>query len=49
MAMAFPLLAIKHGILIAHIIPLLVERGFAEATAVTAASIFGPMQVAGGW
>jgi len=47
MALAFPLLAIEHGILIAHIIPLLTERGLALATAVTAASVFGPMQVAG--
>ncbi len=47
MAVAFPLLAIEHGILIAHIIPLLVERGFGQATAVMVASIFGPMQVAG--
>jgi predicted MFS family arabinose efflux permease len=47
MAAAFPLLSIEHGILIAHIIPLLVERGFALATAVAAASMFGPMQVAG--
>ena len=47
MALAFPMLAIEHGILVAHIIPLLVERGFAQATAVLAASTFGPMQVAG--
>jgi len=47
MALGFPLLAIEHGILIAHIIPLMVERGFAEATAVLAASTFGPMQVIG--
>jgi len=47
MAAAFPLLAVEHGILIAHTIPLLVERGLGEATAVAAASLFGPMQVAG--
>ena len=47
MAGAFPLLALEHGILIAHFIPLLVERGFAESVAVMAASMFGPMQVAG--
>jgi predicted MFS family arabinose efflux permease len=46
-ALAFPLLAMEHGILIAHIIPLLVERGLGQAAAVTAASLFGPMQVAG--
>jgi predicted MFS family arabinose efflux permease len=47
MALAFPLLAMEHGILVAHIIPLLVERGLGQALAVTAASLFGPMQVAG--
>lgn len=47
MAFSFPLLAMEHGLLIAHIIPLLVERGFSVATAVFAASIFGPMQVFG--
>ncbi len=47
MSLAFPLLAMEHGILIAHIIPLLIERGFSQATAVLAASVFGPMQVAG--
>jgi len=47
MSLAFPLLAMEHGMLIAHIIPLLVERGLPEATAVLAASVFGPMQVAG--
>ena len=47
MSIAFPLLAMEHGILISHIIPLLIERGFEQATAVLAASVFGPMQVAG--
>ncbi len=46
-ALVFPLLAMEHGMLIAHIIPLLVERGFSVATAVLTASIFGPMQVLG--
>ncbi len=46
-ALVFPLLAMEHGMLIAHIIPLLVERGFNVATAVLTASIFGPMQVLG--
>jgi MFS family permease len=47
MALSFPILAMEHGLLIAHIIPLLVERGFSIATAVLTASIFGPMQVLG--
>lgn len=47
MALSFPLLAMEHGLLVAHIIPLLVERGFSVVTAVFAASIFGPMQVFG--
>jgi len=47
MAIGFPLLAMEHALLIAHIIPLLVERGFSLPTAVFAASIFGPMQVVG--
>ncbi len=47
MALAFPLIALNHGILLNHIIPLLVERGTTQATAITAASIIGPMQVVG--
>lgn len=46
-ALAFPLMGLNHGILLNHLIPLLVERGMAEALAVTAASLIGPMQVAG--
>ena len=46
-AIAFPMMALNHGIMLNHFIPLLVERGIAEAMAVTAASVIGPMQVIG--
>ncbi len=46
-AVAFSAMALNHGILINHIIPLLVETGFSDAAAVTVASVVGPMQVAG--
>ncbi|NNU81947.1 MFS transporter [Halovulum dunhuangense] len=46
-ALAFPIVAINHGILINHMIPMLVERGLTATLAVTAASTVGPMQVAG--
>lgn len=46
-AVAFPLMAINHGMLLNHIIPLLVERGLGTALAVSVASVIGPMQVAG--
>ncbi len=45
--LAFPAMALNHGILINHIVPLLVESSFTEALAVTVASVIGPMQVAG--
>lgn len=45
--LAFPAMALNHGILINHIVPLLVDSSFTEATAVTIASVVGPMQVAG--
>ncbi len=46
-ALAFPLMALNHGILLNHIMPLLTERNIPEATAVVVASTIGPMQVAG--
>ncbi|MGI9407535.1 MAG: MFS transporter [Hyphomicrobiaceae bacterium] len=46
-ALAFPVMALNHGMLLNHILPLLAERGFSRTTAVTAASLIGPMQVAG--
>lgn len=47
MALAFPLIAINHGMLLNHILPLLAERGVSTSTAVAAASVVGPMQVVG--
>ncbi len=44
---AFPMMSLGHGMLLNHIVPLLVERGLTEPTAVAAASVIGPMQVAG--
>ncbi len=46
-ALAFPAMALNHGILINHIVPLLVDSAFSEATAVAIASVIGPMQVTG--
>lgn len=46
-ALAFPLMALNHGILLNHIMPLLTERGITASTAVLVASTIGPMQVAG--
>ena len=47
LAVAFPMIALNHGILLNHIMPILVDRGLAQATAVTVASLIGPAQVAG--
>ncbi len=46
-ALAFPVMALNHGILLNHIRPLLAERGVAETMAVLVASTIGPSQVAG--
>ncbi|MEM7240403.1 MAG: MFS transporter, partial [Pseudomonadota bacterium] len=47
LASAFPMMALNHGIVLNHLLPLLDERGLAPTTAVLAASLIGPMQVAG--
>ncbi len=46
-ALAFPLMALNHGVLLNHIMPLLTERDIPRTTAVLVASTIGPMQVAG--
>lgn len=46
-ALAFPIMALNHGILLNHIMPLLTEKGIALTTAVLVASTIGPMQVTG--
>jgi MFS family permease len=44
---AFTLLALDHGLIVSHMLPIMADRGMSEDTAVFAASMFGPMQVAG--
>jgi len=46
-AAAFAAAEANHGMLLAHIIPLLVDRGLSDSVAVTVASVVGPMQVVG--
>lgn len=46
-AIAFPVMALNHGILLNHIMPLLAERQIPRDTAILIASTIGPMQVAG--
>lgn len=46
LALAFPLIALVEGIMLTHIIPLLLDRGFNHGVAVGAAALFGPTQVA---
>ena len=45
--LAFLLLALDHGLIISHILPILTDRGLSQPTAVLAASMIGPMQVGG--
>ena len=47
LAIGFALAALEHGIIITHLLPILHDRGLPETTAVLAASMIGPMQVAG--
>lgn len=44
---AFGTIGLTHGMVLAHLLPILADRGVAEGTAVLAASMIGPMQVAG--
>jgi MFS family permease len=46
-AASFALVALDHGIVTTHILPILAERGVHEEAAVLAAAMIGPMQVAG--
>ena len=47
LAISFAMIALNHGILLTHLLPLLDERGIRGETAILAASMIGPMQVAG--
>jgi len=47
LAFGFGTIGLVHGLILAHLLPILADRGIAEATAVFAASMIGPMQVLG--
>ena len=47
LALLFIAIAVNHGVLLTHLLPLLAERGVAAEAAVLAAAMIGPMQVAG--
>jgi MFS family permease len=47
LAVAYTTIALDHGVLLTHLLPLLDERGIQSEAAVLAASMLGPMQVAG--
>ena len=47
LAVSFAMIALGHGLVLTHLLPLLDERGVGSDTAVLAASMIGPMQVAG--
>jgi predicted MFS family arabinose efflux permease len=47
LALAFALLALNHGMMVTHTLPLLDERGFSKDAAILAMSMIGPMQVLG--
>jgi len=47
LGIAFALVALNHGMVLTHLLPLLAERGVSTALAVGVASLIGPMQVAG--
>lgn len=47
LAIAFSMIALEHGMLLTHLLPLLDDRGIHGETAIFAAAMIGPMQVAG--
>jgi MFS family permease len=47
LAISFAMIALDHGVLLTHLLPILDERGIHGETAILAASMIGPMQVAG--
>ena len=47
LALSFAMLALHHGMMINHILPMFDERGIPKEAAVLAVSMIGPMQVAG--
>jgi predicted MFS family arabinose efflux permease len=47
LAIAFATIAVDHGMMVSHILPILNSRGLSADSAVFAASMMGPMQVLG--
>ena len=47
LAAGFAMIALNHGMVVNHLLPLLDERGVPAALAVLAVSLIGPMQVVG--
>lgn len=47
LAVGFVAIALDHGVLLTHLLPLLNERSIPAGTAILAASMIGPMQVVG--
>lgn len=47
LATGFAMMALCHGMILAHLLPLLADRQLSDATAIAVASLIGPMQVAG--
>jgi len=47
LALGFSLLALNHGVVLNHLLPIFKDRGVSSDMAVFAASMIGPMQVAG--
>ena len=47
LAVAYTAISLDHGVLLTHLLPLLNDRGIQSQAAVLAASMIGPMQVAG--
>lgn len=47
LGIAFALMALNHGALLPHLLPLFAERGVSAGSAVFAAALIGPMQVLG--
>lgn len=47
LALSFAMIALGHGLVLTHLLPLLDDKGVSADTAVLTASMIGPMQVAG--
>ena len=47
LGMSYAMMALAHFAIISHMLPLLAERGVGDEAAILAASLIGPMQVAG--